>query len=150
VVVSTVKQWVVHFSSGDSDVKDKRRSRWPCTAVTLRNEERLDQLTTWIGRLRLGNCVWSWISASMCWKRWWQRWNIAKFATGRAYECSNRNMKNTVCKFVRTYWTNTRLKVTVSWITSSPLRATVKTAVHGVATCEFPIEEKVQDAALSG
>jgi hypothetical protein len=33
--------------------------------------------------------------------------------------------------------------------TVSPLRATVKTVVHGVATCIFPIEEIVQDAALS-
>ena len=32
----------------------------------------------------------------------------------------------------------------------SPLRAGVKTAVHRVATCEFPIEEEVQDAALRG
>ena len=47
----------------------------------------------------------------------------------------------------------TRLKVTVSWIISllwwnmvSPLWARVKTAVHGVATCKLPIEEKVQDS----
>ena len=31
-----------------------------------------------------------------------------------------------------------------------PLWATVKMAVHGVVTYEFPILEKVQDAALSG
>jgi len=34
VDVSTVRWWVAHFSSGDSDVKDKPRSRRPCTAVT--------------------------------------------------------------------------------------------------------------------
>jgi len=34
VDVSTVRQWVVCFSSGDSDVKDKPHSGWPCTAVT--------------------------------------------------------------------------------------------------------------------
>jgi len=44
VDVSTVRRWVARFSSGDSDVKDKPRSRRPCTAVTPRNEERLDQL----------------------------------------------------------------------------------------------------------
>jgi len=44
VDVSTVRQWVARFSSGDSDVKDKPRSGRPCTAVTPRNEERLDQL----------------------------------------------------------------------------------------------------------
>jgi len=32
----------------------------------------------------------------------------------------------------------------------SPLRAGVKTAVHGVATCEFPIEEKVQTVPSAG
>ena len=74
-----------------------------------------------IGRLQLGSCVQSWISASMHWKQWWQRWNIAKFAPCGSHEYSRRNMKNTVCKFVRTYWTNMRLKVTVSWITSSPV-----------------------------
>jgi len=42
VDVSTVRRWVVHFSSGDSDVKDKPRSGRQCTAVTPRNEERLD------------------------------------------------------------------------------------------------------------
>jgi len=31
---STVRQWVGHFSCGDSDVKDKLCSRQPCTAVT--------------------------------------------------------------------------------------------------------------------
>ena len=45
VDVSTVRQWVVRFSSGDSDVKDKPHSGQPCTAVTPRNEERLDQLS---------------------------------------------------------------------------------------------------------
>ena len=44
VDVSTVRRWVARFSSGDSDVKEKPRSRRPCTAVTPRNEERLDQL----------------------------------------------------------------------------------------------------------
>jgi len=44
VDVSTVRQWVAHFSSGDSDVKDEPRSGRPCTAVTPRNKERLHQL----------------------------------------------------------------------------------------------------------
>jgi len=34
VDVSTVRQWVACFSSGDSDMKDKPRSGQPCTAVT--------------------------------------------------------------------------------------------------------------------
>lgn len=32
----------------------------------------------------------------------------------------------------------------------SPLQAKVRMAVHGVVTREFLVEEKVQDAALSG
>jgi len=44
VDVSTVRQWVARFSSGDSDVKDKPHSGRPYTPVTPRNEERLDQL----------------------------------------------------------------------------------------------------------
>jgi len=43
VDVNTVRLWVAHFNSGD-DVKDKPRSGRPCTAVTPRNEERLNQL----------------------------------------------------------------------------------------------------------
>ena len=42
--VSTVRQWVARFSSGNSNVKDKPHSGRPCTAVTPRNEEHLDQL----------------------------------------------------------------------------------------------------------
>ena len=44
VDISTVRWWVAHFSSGDSDVKEKPCSEWPCTAVTPWNEECLDQL----------------------------------------------------------------------------------------------------------
>ena len=43
VDVSTVRRRVARFSSGDRDLKDEPRSGWPCTAVTPRNEERLDQ-----------------------------------------------------------------------------------------------------------
>jgi hypothetical protein len=35
---------VVRYSSGDSDVRDRPRSRLPCTAVSSSNEKRLDQL----------------------------------------------------------------------------------------------------------
>ena len=118
VNVSTVKQWVLHFSSGNSDVKDEPCSRWPCTAVTPLNEEHLNQLI-WANRgLQPGNCVQSWISASVLWKQWWQHWNITKFVLSGSHKCSQRNRKNTICKLVRTYWTNMRPKVIVSWIAS--------------------------------
>ena len=57
VAVSTVRQCVVHFSSGDSDVK-KTCSGQPCTAITPQNEERLKQLdpkNLWITTRKL--CV---------------------------------------------------------------------------------------------
>ena len=43
VGVSSVRLWVVCFSSGDSDVKDNPHSRWSHAAVTPRNEEHLNQ-----------------------------------------------------------------------------------------------------------
>ena len=50
VNVSTVRQWVMHFSSSNSYVKDMPHSRWPCTSVTLQNENLPDQLihTDWL------------------------------------------------------------------------------------------------------
>ena len=44
VDVSTVREWVACFSSGNNDVKGKPCSGWPCTAVTPWNEECFDQL----------------------------------------------------------------------------------------------------------
>ena len=44
VDVSIDRQWVVCFSSGDSNMKDKLLSQQPCTAVTPQNEDLLDQL----------------------------------------------------------------------------------------------------------
>jgi len=44
VDVNTLRRWVVRFSSGDSDVKDKLYSGWPCTSITPQNEEHLNQL----------------------------------------------------------------------------------------------------------
>ena len=52
------------------------------------------------------------------WKEWSQHWNIARFMPGGSHRSSHKNTKNSICKFVRTCWTNTRLKVTVSWIAS--------------------------------
>lgn len=111
--------------------------------------------STWIDRLQPGSCVQSWISASMRWK-WWQHWNIAKFIPGESHKCSHRNRKNTICKYVRIYWTSTdwRWQFPGShhyqrWNMVSSLYAWVKMAIHGVVTCEFATEEKVQDVALS-
>ena len=50
VSVKTLRQWVVCFSSGNSDMKDKPHCRLPCTAVTSQNEEHLYQLM-WANQL---------------------------------------------------------------------------------------------------
>jgi len=44
VGVSTVRQCVVHFCHGDSDVKDTPCSRQSCTDITPQNEENFNQL----------------------------------------------------------------------------------------------------------
>ena len=58
------------------------------------------------------------IFASVCWKWWWQHWNITKVAPGGSHEYLHRNRNNTICKFFRTYWTSMRKKVTVTSIAS--------------------------------
>ncbi|PNF23675.1 Mariner Mos1 transposase [Cryptotermes secundus] len=44
VNVSTVRQWVVRFNSGESEVHNKPRPGHPCSAATPHNEQHLDQL----------------------------------------------------------------------------------------------------------
>ena len=116
VDVSTVRRWVAGFSGGNRDVSGSHAqlSHHEMKSVSISQSAR-------IGGLRLGNCVRSWLSASMRWILCWQRWNIVKILPGGSHERSYRNVKKTVCKFVRNYWTNTRLKVTVFWIASSPV-----------------------------
>jgi len=63
---------------------------------------------------------------------------------------AHRNRKTTVCKFVRIYWTNTKLKVTVSWIVSlSVMRqgATTMRKSTWSGNMGIPHWRKVQDAA---
>ncbi|PNF39140.1 hypothetical protein B7P43_G01322 [Cryptotermes secundus] len=49
VDVSTVRQWVVCFNSGESEVHDKKCPARSCSAATPHDEQRLDQLihTDW-------------------------------------------------------------------------------------------------------
>jgi hypothetical protein len=49
VDVGRVRPWVVYFSSGDSDIKDKPRSGWPCTAVHHEMKSVLLSLSVRIG-----------------------------------------------------------------------------------------------------
>jgi len=41
VDVSTVRQWMVRFSSGGTDMKDKSRSGWPCRFLLAQHACRL-------------------------------------------------------------------------------------------------------------
>jgi len=66
-------------------------------------------------RLQTGHRVQSWVSASVHWKEWWQNWIIPKFAL---WVCTRgvpwmltQDQKGAICKSVRTYWANMRLKV---------------------------------------
>jgi hypothetical protein len=54
--VNIVRRWVVRFSSRNSSVRDRPRSRWPCTAVSSRNEECFDQLIYRQGALHGAEC----------------------------------------------------------------------------------------------
>jgi hypothetical protein len=104
---NTVRRRIVSFSSGDSDMRDRPRSGRPCTAASTRNEGRLNQRICANRRLRPGNFVRSCMSDTMCWKRLWQRWNIAKFVRGGFHRCSHRSIRTTECKSVSTCWTVT-------------------------------------------
>ena len=103
----------------------------------------------WNDRLQRGVCIWSWMLASMCWKKWWLCWNVTVFEPCGSHRCSHRNRMNTAYDFVVTCWTNTRLKVKISWITSLPVkRRGVTTTVqsqNGSLWCgdvNFPSEKK--------
>ena len=119
-----------------------------CTPLTPEKEYLFG---SW-SRLQPGSCVWSLILASRHWKKWWQFWNIAKFVPGGSHKCSHRNRNSIICKFVRTYWTNMRLKMTVFWI------ASLLVMRYGVTTMSqrsmewrhvhSPKKKKVQDAAF--
>ena len=86
------------FNNSHRDGKDKPHSRQACTAVTPQNSVSMNSSDQIIS-LQPENCIWSCISTSVCWKPWWQCWNIAEFVPGGSHKCSHRNRKNTACKF---------------------------------------------------
>ena len=143
------------FQHGDSNTKDRLCSRHPCTAVTPLNEECLIQLICmnwWImtrelcTKLNIGlNILETVVATTEC----------REVCAMRVLEI-HRNRKNAICKFVRTFWTNIRMKMTVSWI---PL---LLEKTHGVTAmtrsqngCQWSSDmnssskKKVQDTALS-
>jgi len=136
----------VHFSYGDSNVKDKSHSRWLHSCHTLKRR------VCWSAHLSK-SVDYREVLSSVCWWWAWQHCNIAKFTSDRSHKCSHRNRKNNVGKFVRTYWTNKKLEVAVSWVTYLPtLRCgviTMSLSQNDSSCSEFPIAEKVQDMSLS-
>jgi len=108
--VSTRKWGVVRFNTLTTVVG--KASHIPDGHAQLSHQEMKSisiSSSVQIGKLWPRNCVEIWISASVSWKQWWQCWNIAKLLPSGSHECSHRNRRNTVCKFVRTCWTNTYL-----------------------------------------
>jgi len=150
VDMSTVRCWVVHFNSGNGDVKDKPCSGCLCTAVTTKwrvfwsahpsNVADYDQ-----GTLRKE------MLTSVCWKWWWQCCSIAKFAPDGSHRCSHWNRKNTSCTFVSPIepmqgwkWQFAGSHLYQWQDTVSPLWAGVRTAVHGVAYVNSSLKTKLK------
>jgi len=108
-----VTLWVVCFSRGNSNTKDKPHSGWPCTADLAQHEEHLIQLIclNWqittrglFTELNFGLNVLEMV--------------VAKLAPGVSHGCLHRNRMQHHSKFVRIYWTRAKLKVTISWTAS--------------------------------
>jgi len=122
--VSTVRWWVVHFSTDNSDVKEKpsgcpgmhscHSMKWRASQ-SARPCETMDYDKETVFSYYDKESVYFLLTVSVSRKQWWHCWGIRKFATDRSYRFSHKNRKNTICKFVSTCWTSTRLKVTVSW-----------------------------------
>ena len=80
--------------------------------------------STQISGLWPENCVQSWMLVSMhC------TGVVLEYHKVNVRWVSHRSGKNTICKLVRTYWTNMRLKVVISWVASSLVMGS--DAIHG-------------------
>lgn len=110
--------WVVHLSSGDSDLKvtevmfqTAMRSYHTTSeeqSLSAHLHESVDPDQGIVYRVEY------WLQ---CIGNSGDNVRISQFMPGWSHECWRRNWKNTICEFVRTYWTNARLMVTVPWIT---------------------------------
>lgn len=89
--VSTVRKWVLHFSSGNSDMKDKPCFGQPCTAVTPQNEEYLDQLICMNWQIMMKEmCTEMTIFFSVL-EMMLAAWELVKFMPSGSHKCSHRN-----------------------------------------------------------
>lgn len=107
--------------------------------------------STWTGELQPEYCVQSWISTPIHWTQWRQH-RISQSLC----QVGPTNLHIGICMFVRTYWTNMRLKVTVSSMALLPVTRigvnSMSWSQNGnpwVATREFLIEENIQESVLS-
>jgi len=93
VDVNTVRQWVVCFSTGHSNIKEMPCFQQPHTAIKAQNEECLHQLSCdlvdYNQRISPGNSS--------------DNAGISKFAVGGSHKGSHRNRKNAISKFFSTY-----------------------------------------------
>ena len=70
------KQWVVCFSSGNSNMKDMPWPWWPRRPTHHEMRSILISSSMQVSILWPGNCVQNWILTSQHWKWWWQRYSI--------------------------------------------------------------------------
>ena len=154
VDVSTV-WWVARFSSSDSDVKDKPHSGRPHTAVTTRNEEHLNQLTCAIWRittrelcmeLNIGFNALGTMVATLEYRKVCIRW------VPRMLTRENKEHQMQVCWDILNQYEAEGDSFLDRIITSDETwchhyEPGSKQQSMEWVTYEFPIEEKVQDAA---
>lgn len=120
VDVSTVRAgWCISAVATVTWKSLKSCSRQPCAAITPQVKSISYQLicmNQWIPTR--GLCTELNTSVKLqCIGNSGDNVRISQFMPGWSHECWRRNWKNTICEFVRTYWTNARLMVTVPWIT---------------------------------
>ena len=151
VDASTVRWWVVHFSSGDSNVKGKKHSRWLYIAVTLQNEEHLYQLiheNLWITirelhmELNISSNALKTVVVTLKHHKvcvTWVPWMLT--GTERTLYAS---LSGSIEPIQSWRWQFPELYHYQWWDKVPPLWE------HGVATWEFPIEEKFKMQHLSG
>jgi hypothetical protein len=143
----------MRFSSGDSDMRDRRRSGRPCTAVSARNEERLDQLIRANRRitirepcteLRVGVNALETMLATLEHRKVCASWDP------RMLTQTHKDHRMQVCQDLLNDYEAEGYSFLDLIITGDETWCHHYETVHAVATCEFPIKEKVQEAAISG
>jgi len=156
VNVSTLRLWVMHFSSDASDMKDKPHSRWPCTALrTPWNEKCLLAHPHKLVDYDQGT-AWSWMLTSINWKWWLQHKNIAnlwQMGPMITHTDTERTLYSGLSEPIETIqgwkWQFPGSYHCFWWDVVPWVWAKVERAIQEVVTCQFLVKEKVQGTALS-